>query len=40
MRDPKLGPEQKAAFKKLTPEAVTATGLAGDKIIAKLTKAP
>jgi phosphoglucomutase len=33
-------PEQKTAFKKLTPEAVTATDLAGDKIIAKLTKAP
>jgi len=32
--------EQKAAFKKLTPEAVTATDLAGDKINAKLTKAP
>jgi len=33
-------PEQKAAFKKLTPEAVTATELAGDKITARLTKAP
>ena len=33
-------PEQKAAFKKLTPEAVTATQLAGDKIAARLTKAP
>src|SRR6185436_9052718 len=33
-------PEQKAAFKKLTPEAVTATELAGDEIAAKLTKAP
>jgi phosphoglucomutase len=32
--------EQKAAFKKLTPEAVTATELAGDPITAKLTKAP
>jgi phosphoglucomutase len=32
--------EQKVAFKKLTPESVTATDLAGDKIIAKLTKAP
>ncbi len=32
--------EQKAAFKKLTPESVTATILAGDKITAKLTKAP
>jgi phosphoglucomutase len=33
-------PEQKAAFKKLTPDAVTATELAGDKITAKLTNAP
>ncbi len=33
-------PEQKAGFKKLTPEAVTATELAGEPIIAKLTKAP
>jgi phosphoglucomutase len=33
-------PEQKRAFKRLTPEAVTATELAGDKITAKLTKAP
>ncbi len=32
--------EQKAAFKKLTPESATATDLAGDKIIAKLTRAP
>ncbi len=32
--------EQKAAFKKLSPEAVTATTLAGDGIIAKLTRAP
>jgi phosphoglucomutase len=32
-------PQQKAAFKKLTPEAVTATELAGEKITAKLTKA-
>jgi phosphoglucomutase len=32
--------EQKAAFKKLTPEAVTATDLAGGKITAKLIKAP
>lgn len=32
-------PEQKAAFKKLTPEAVTAIELAGDRIAAKLTKA-
>ena len=31
---------QKAAFKKLTPEAVTATTLAGENILAKLTRAP
>jgi phosphoglucomutase len=33
-------PAQKSAFKKLSPEAVTATTLAGDPITAKLTKAP
>jgi phosphoglucomutase len=33
-------PEQKAAFKKLTPEAVTAKTLAGDDITQKLTRAP
>ncbi|MBS1807272.1 MAG: alpha-D-glucose phosphate-specific phosphoglucomutase [Acidobacteria bacterium] len=33
-------PEQKAAFKKLSPENVTATVLAGESITAKLTKAP
>ncbi len=33
-------PEQKAAFKKLSPENVTATELAGEAITAKLTKAP
>jgi phosphoglucomutase len=33
-------PEQKSAFKKLTPEKVTATSLAGDQITAKLTNAP
>ncbi len=33
-------PEQKAAFKKLAPENVTATELAGEVISAKLTKAP
>ncbi|MDO5565156.1 MAG: phosphoglucomutase (alpha-D-glucose-1,6-bisphosphate-dependent) [Planctomycetia bacterium] len=32
-------PEQKAAFKKLTPEKVSASELAGEKIIAKLTNA-
>ncbi len=33
-------PEQKAAFKKLTPVAVTASTLAGDVITSKLTRAP
>ena len=33
-------PEQKQAFKKLTPEVVTASTLAGDAITAKLTRAP
>jgi phosphoglucomutase len=33
-------PAQKAAFKKLTPAAVTATELAGEPITAKLTNAP
>ncbi|MEY4385128.1 MAG: hypothetical protein RLY20_411 [Verrucomicrobiota bacterium] len=33
-------PEQKKAFKKLTPEAVKASTLAGDAITAKLTRAP
>jgi len=33
-------PEQKQAFKKLTPEAVTAKTLAGDAITQKLTRAP
>jgi len=33
-------PEQKQAFEKLSPEAVTATGLAGDPILSKLTRAP
>ncbi len=33
-------PEQKAALKKLSPEAVRATELAGEEIIAKLTRAP
>ena len=33
-------PAQKAAFKKLNPEAVAATTLAGDPITGKLTKAP
>ncbi len=33
-------PAQKAALKKLSPEMVTATTLAGEPIVAKLTKAP
>jgi phosphoglucomutase len=33
-------PEQKAALQKLAPEAVTATELAGEPIVAKLTRAP
>jgi len=33
-------PEQKAMLKKLSPEMVTATTLAGEPILAKLTKAP
>lgn len=33
-------PEQKKAFKKLTPESVTASTLAGDTITQKLTRAP
>ncbi|HEV7297971.1 MAG TPA: phosphoglucomutase (alpha-D-glucose-1,6-bisphosphate-dependent) [Tepidisphaeraceae bacterium] len=38
--DAPASPQQKAAFKKLTPEAVTDSTLAGDAITAKLTKAP
>ncbi|MGD1070080.1 MAG: phosphoglucomutase (alpha-D-glucose-1,6-bisphosphate-dependent) [Bryobacteraceae bacterium] len=38
--DAPASPEQKAAFKKLTPAAVTAATLAGDAITAKLTNAP
>jgi phosphoglucomutase len=38
--DAPASPVQKAAFKKLTPDAVTATDLAGEKITAKLTRAP
>jgi phosphoglucomutase len=33
-------PEQKARLEKLSPEAVTASSLAGEPIIAKLTRAP
>jgi phosphoglucomutase len=38
--DAKATPEQKAKLKKLSPEAITATTLAGEEITAKLTKAP
>ncbi len=38
--DAPASPAQKAAFKKLTADAVTATTLAGDEIVAKLTRAP
>ncbi len=38
--DAPASPAQKAAFKKLAPENVTATELAGEAITAKLTKAP
>jgi phosphoglucomutase len=38
--DSAVSREEKAAFKHLTPERVTATTLAGDAITAKLTKAP
>ena len=38
--DTPCSPAEKAGFKRLTPEAVTATTLAGDAIEAKLTRAP
>jgi phosphoglucomutase len=38
--DAPASPQQKAAFKKLTPEAVTDTELAGEPITARLTRAP
>ena len=38
--DAPASPEQKAAFKKLTPASVTAGTLAGDAITARLTHAP
>jgi len=38
--DAPASPEQKKAFKKLTPEAVTACTLAGEEITQKLTRAP
>jgi phosphoglucomutase len=38
--DTPCAPEEKAGFKRLTPEAITTTHLAGDPIMAKLTRAP
>jgi phosphoglucomutase len=38
--DAAANPEQKARLKKLSPEAVTATSLAGEPIVTKLTRAP
>ncbi len=38
--DAPASPAQKAAFKRLTPESITAANLAGDPITAKLTNAP
>jgi phosphoglucomutase len=38
--DTPCSPAEKAGFKRLTPEAITATTLAGDRIEAKLTRAP
>ncbi|MBW2283782.1 MAG: alpha-D-glucose phosphate-specific phosphoglucomutase [Deltaproteobacteria bacterium] len=38
--DAPASPEQKAALRQLTPEAVTAQNLAGEKIVARLTHAP
>ncbi len=38
--DAPASPEQKKAFKKLTPATVTATALAGDPITQRLTRAP
>jgi phosphoglucomutase len=38
--DTPCSPEAKAAFKRLTPEAITAPTLAGDRIEARLTRAP
>jgi phosphoglucomutase len=37
--DTPCSPEDKAAFQRLTPEAVTATTLAGDPIVSRLTRA-
>jgi phosphoglucomutase len=38
--DTPCSPGEKAGFKRLTPESVTETALAGDPITAKLTRAP
>jgi phosphoglucomutase len=38
--DAPASPEEKSVLKKLAPEAVTATELAGEPIVAKLTRAP
>jgi phosphoglucomutase len=38
--DASATPEQKSALKKLSPDSVTATELAGEPILAKLTRAP
>jgi phosphoglucomutase len=38
--DTPCSPAEKAGFKRLTPEAITATTLAEDRIEAKLTRAP
>jgi phosphoglucomutase len=38
--DTPCSPAEKAGFKRLTPESVTATALAGDAITARLTRAP
>ncbi len=38
--DAPVSASQKAAFKRLTPESVTATDLAGEPIVRKLTRAP
>jgi phosphoglucomutase len=38
--DAPVTPEQKARLRELTPEAVTASSLAGERIVAKLTRAP
>jgi phosphoglucomutase len=38
--DTPCSPAEKAGFRRLTPESITATALAGDMITAKLTRAP